>query len=167
MPEFVDLLQASEIRALADVRRFPRSSTNPQFNLGAIDPALASAGIFYRHIAELGGRRSHAKELAESPNGFWENTSFRNYADYAATEQFREGLAVLRGMGTGQRCAIMCAESVWWRCHRRIIADYLLALGEQVSHILSANRIEPARLTPAARIQPNGTLIYPSEDNTG
>jgi len=149
------------------VRRFPRSATNPQFNLGAIDAALASAGISYRHIAELGGRRSRASAVAESPNGFWENSSFRNYADYAATEPFRHGLAVLRGMGQSQRCAIMCAEAVWWRCHRRIIADYLLSAGEQVLHILSATKVEPARLTPAAHIQPDGTLIYPGDSDSG
>ena len=143
------------------MRRFPRSGTNPQFNLGTIDAALASAGIAYQHIAELGGRRSRVKGIAESPNGFWENSSFRNYADYAATEPFRHGLAVLRGMGQNQNCAIMCAEAVWWRCHRRIIADYLLASGEQVLHILNAGKIEPARLTPAARIQTDGTLVYP------
>ena len=161
MGEFVELLQASQIRALADVRRFPHSRTNPQFNLGTIDTALASAGISYRHIAELGGRRSHAKGTPESPNGFWDNSSFRNYADYAATEPFRHGLSVLRGMAENQNCAIMCAEAVWWRCHRRIIADYLLASGKQVSHILNAGKIEPARLTPAARIQTDGTLVYP------
>lgn len=124
--------------------------------------ALASAGISYRHIAELGGRRPRTKGCAESPNGFWENSSFRNYADYAGTEPFRLGLAVLRGMDQPPPCAIMCAEVVWWRCHRRIIADYLLASGEQVSHILNAGKIEAARLTPAARIQPDGTLIYPA-----
>ena len=160
-------MQAAEIHAVADVRRFPRSRTNPQFNLGTIDVALASAGISYRHIAELGGRRSRAKEVRESPNGFWENTSFRNYADYAETVPFRDGLAILREMGQSQRCAIMCAEAVWWRCHRRIIADYLLASGEQVSHILSATKVEPARLTPAARVQPDRTLIYPKERDSG
>ena len=149
------------------MRRFPRSGTNPQFNLGTIDAALAAAGISYRHIAELGGRRSRAKDVRESPNGFWENSSFRNYADYAATESFRDGLAVLRGMGQSQHCAFMCAEAVWWRCHRRIIADYLLASGEQVLHILSANKVGPARLTPAARIQPDGTLIYPKDADSG
>jgi uncharacterized protein (DUF488 family) len=149
------------------VRRFPRSGTNPQFNLGTIDTELAAAGISYRHVAELGGRRSRAKGLQQSPNGFWENSSFRNYADYAATEPFRDGLAVLRGMGHSHHCAIMCAEAVWWRCHRRIIADYLLASGEQVSHILSATKVETARLTPAARIQPDGTLIYPKDADSG
>ena len=165
--EFVELLQASEIGALADVRRFPRSGTNPQFNLGTFDAALAAAGISYRHIAELGGRRSRAKDVRESPNRFWENTSFRNYADYAETEPFRAGLAILREMGQAQHCAIMCAEAVWWRCHRRIIADYLLATGAQVCHVLSATKVEPARLTPAARIQPDGTLIYPRDSNSG
>jgi len=160
--DFISLVTSAGIGALADVRRIPRSGTNPQFNLGAIEQPLAAEGIAYRHIAELGGLRSRRKREEPSPNGFWENTSFRNYADYAASEDFRRGLEVLRQMGKGQDCAFMCAEAVWWRCHRRIIADYLLAGGEDVMHILGPGKIEPARLTPAAQIQDDGTLIYPA-----
>jgi uncharacterized protein (DUF488 family) len=94
-------------------------------------------------------------------NTFWDNQSFRNYADYTATDAFREGLRKLTELGRRRRCAIMCAEAVWWRCHRRIIADYLLAAGETVCHILGPNHVEPAKLTPAAKQQPDGTLIYP------
>jgi uncharacterized protein (DUF488 family) len=108
----------------------------------------------------LGGLRGRRKDKAESPNDFWDNASFRNYADYAATEPFRRGLEELREMGEAQPCAFMCAEAVWWRCHRRIIADYLLAAGETVFHILSLNKVEPARLTPAARLAEDGALIY-------
>ncbi len=162
LDEFAGLLISAGVRALADVRRIPRSATNPQFNLGSIESPLAAAGIAYRHIPELGGLRARPKQQAESPNSFWENKSFRNYADYAATEPFRTGFSILRSMGRTQNCAIMCAEAVWWRCHRRIIADYLLASGEPVSHILGAGKVEPAKLTPAARAQPDGTLIYPA-----
>lgn len=159
--EFISLLTSAGIGAVADVRRIPRSATNPQFNLGAIEQPLAEHGVAYRHIAELGGLRSRRKREQSSPNMFWENTSFRNYADYAASDDFRRGLAVLRQMGTAQDCAFMCAEAVWWRCHRRIIADYLLAGGEKVMHILGPGKIEPARLTPAAQMRDDGTLVYP------
>jgi uncharacterized protein (DUF488 family) len=90
----------------------------------------------------------------------WRNTSFRNYADYAETAAFRAGLEELRALADERRCAIMCAEAVWWRCHRRIVADYLIAAGDTVFHILAAGKIEPAKLTPAARTTPDGTLIY-------
>jgi uncharacterized protein (DUF488 family) len=159
--EFILLLTSAGVGALADVRRIPRSATNPRFNLGAIEQPLAAQGIAYRHIAELGGLRSRRKRKEPSRNMFWENTSFRNYADYAASDDFRRGLDVLRRMGRAQDCASMCAEAVWWRCHRRIIADYLLALGENVFHILGPGKIEPAQLTPAAHILDNATLIYP------
>ena len=161
--EFTGLLTSAGARAVADVRRMPRSAANPQFNLDSIANSLQFAEISYRHIAELGGLRSRGKQAVESPNGFWENASFRNYADYAASESFRQGLTTLREMGGTRPCAVMCAEAVWWRCHRRIIADYLLASGETVFHILGANRIEPACITAAAQIQPDGTLIYPKE----
>ena len=159
--DFAALLTSAGVRALADVRRIPRSATNPQFNPGNIESPLAAAGISYHHISELGGLRSRSKLQVESPNGFWENTSFRNYADYAATESFQRGFAELRRLGDSQNCAIMCAEAVWWRCHRRIIADYLLAADEPVFHILGPGKTEPAKLTAAARVQPDGSVIYP------
>jgi uncharacterized protein (DUF488 family) len=94
-------------------------------------------------------------------NGFWANESFHNYADYALSEPFHAGLAHLLDAGRKRRCAIMCSEAVWWRCHRRIVADYLIAGGETVFHILGHGRLEPARLTPGAVIQPDGTIVYP------
>ena len=157
--ELVELLQSAGVKVLADVRAIPRSRTNPQFNLDALPPALAGSGIAYEHFPELGGRRGRAP--ADSPNDFWDNASFRNYADYAATEAFRVGLERLRDLGQDRSTAVMCAEAVWWRCHRRIIADYLIAAGETVFHIMGAGKIEPARLTPAAQPVPDGTLIYP------
>ena len=157
--ELVALLQGGGVELLADVRAIPRSRTNPQFNIDALPPELAANGIGYEHLPELGGRRGRA--LADSPNDFWENASFRNYADYAGTQALRAGLERLKKLGQQQCIAIMCAETVWWRCHRRIIADYLISAGETVFHILGPGKIEPARSTPAAQKTPDGTLIYP------
>jgi uncharacterized protein (DUF488 family) len=157
LPEFIGLIQGT-VTAVADVRAIPRSRAHPQFNIETLPAALAAYGIGYEHIPDLGGRRRRIDP--DSPNDFWEHTSFRNYADYAATPDFRRGLDRLRMLGQRQPCAMMCAEAVWWRCHRRIIADYLIAAGETVFHILSPARIEPATLTPAARKTPQGTLIY-------
>jgi uncharacterized protein (DUF488 family) len=157
--DLVALLRTAKVTLLADVRAIPRSRTNPQFNIDALPPELAANGIGYEHFPELGGRRGRA--LADSPNQFWENASFRNYADYARTEAFRTGLERLRSFGR-QRCtAIMCAEALWWRCHRRIIADYLICAGDTVFHILGPGKIEPAKLTPAAQRTPEGSLSYP------
>src|SRR5690606_23770756 len=122
------------VRLLVDVRTVPRSRTNPQFNRDVLGAALAACQIGYAHSAALGGLRGRQQAAGPSPNGMWENASFRNYADYALTAPLREGLADLRDLGARQRTAIMCAEAVWWRCHRRIIADYLLAAGETVFH---------------------------------
>ena len=160
LEEFGELLTENGIKLVADVRTIPRSRTNPQYNTDVLPEALAARGVSYEHLAPLGGLRGKRKHRAVSPNNFWENASFRNYADYAGTEPFREGLETLRALGHRQRAVIMCAEAVWWRCHRRIIADYLLAAGEEVFHIMGPGKVEPARLTPAARVGPDGTLIY-------
>ena len=158
LEEFVALLQSAGIELLVDVRSIPRSRTNPQFNLDSLPAELRRHEIGFEHLAELGGRRGRV--VADSPNTFWENASFRNYADYAATEPFRRGLARLRGLGETRQTAIMCAEAVWWRCHRRIIADYLICAGETVLHILAPGKIESAKLTPAAHEGSDGSLIY-------
>jgi uncharacterized protein (DUF488 family) len=160
VPEMVELLQASEVRLVVDVRTVPRSRTNPQFNRDTLPASLGSCQIGYEHLAALGGLRSKQRDGEASPNGFWDNRSFRNYADYALTEPFRAGLARLRDLGSERRAAIMCAEAVWWRCHRRIIADYLLAEGEQVFHILGPGNVEAATMTPAARVAPGHGLVY-------
>ena len=162
IPEFTDLLKSAEIQLVVDVRTIPRSRTNPQYNLDTLPETLAAWQIGYEHVAELGGRRGRQRGTATSANAFWTNQSFRNYADYAAGESFPLGLARLRRLGRERSCAIMCAEAVWWRCHRRIIADYLISEGESVFHILAARHIEPATETPAARRGPDGTLTYPS-----
>jgi uncharacterized protein (DUF488 family) len=160
--EFVDLLTAAEVAMVVDVRTVPRSRTNPQFNRDALRDALAPFQIGYQHIAALGGLRGKARDLSPDVNGFWRVQSFHNYADYTQSEAFRAGLAELRDLGQARHCAIMCAEAVWWRCHRRIIADYLIAAGERVLHILAPRHIEPARMTEAAKLQPDGSLIYPA-----
>jgi uncharacterized protein (DUF488 family) len=157
------LLHQAGAELLVDVRSVPRSRTNPQFNADALPAALADAGIGYCHIRALGGLRHRLKDAPPSPNVLWRSDPFRNYADYAMTEPFREGLAELRDLADAQVCAIMCAEAVWWRCHRRIVSDYLLAGGVAVEHIMGPGKIELARLTPGARPQPDGTILYAGE----
>ena len=161
--EFIDLLVASKIGLVVDVRTIPRSRTNPQYNREALPEALIGSQIAYEHIAELGGRRQRALDISPSVNAFWENQSFHNYADYAMGGGFHTGFARLRELGRIRRCALMCAEAVWWRCHRRIIADYLLAAGERVFHILGPDVVAPASLTKVATAHPNGTLTYPAQ----
>lgn len=156
------LLQAVEAGLVADIRCIPRSRTNPQFNTDTLPAALAGYGIGYEHMAALGGRRGRTPETPAGGNDFWTNASFRNYADYAATTAFQAGLSHLLAAGRARRCAIMCSEAVWWRCHRRIVADYLLARGETVIHIMGQGRLEPARLTPGALVGPDGTIAYPA-----
>jgi len=162
--ELVDLLKRGQVRLVVDVRTVPRSRSNPQFNCDLLPQTLAQDQIGYERIAALGGLRGKQHQVAQSVNAFWQNQSFHNYADYSLTEAFHSGLARLCALGQEQSCAIMCAEAVWWRCHRRIIADYLLAAGETVFHILGQGRIEPARMTAAARPGPDGSLTYPAGD---
>ena len=159
--ELAGLLREAGADLVVDVRTVPRSRTNPQFNADALPAALAAHRIGYRHLRRLGGLRGRRKDQAPSRNAFWENESFRNYADYAATPEFREGMAELRDLGRTHTCALLCAEAVWWRCHRRIIADHLLAGGQPVFHIMGPGKIEPARMNPAAVREPDGTLVYP------
>jgi uncharacterized protein (DUF488 family) len=161
LPEFADLLKGSQIEIVADVRSIPRSRANPQFNRETLPADLEERQIGYRHIAALGGLRKKQMPEAASPNGLWRVKSFRRYADYALGPDFACGLAELRALGRERRTAIMCAEAVWWRCHRRIIADYLIAEKETVFHILSAGKVEAATLTPGADIQDDGKIRYP------
>ena len=163
LAKFVDLLRESNVDLVVDVRFMPRSRTNPQFNLETLPEGLAPWQIGYKHMAELGGLRGKQRLTELSPNAYWRVRSFQNYADYALTEPFASGLAQLREQGSQHRCTIMCAEAVWWRCHRRIITDYLLAAGEQVMHILGTSQVEEARLTPGAVLRDDGTVVYPAE----
>jgi uncharacterized protein (DUF488 family) len=160
--ELVALLRAANVTLLVDVRTIPRSRPNPQFNLDVLPQALSAHGIDYAHIAELGGLRGRQRQVPSAANAFWQNQSFHNYADYAASEPFRRGLDRLRALARGRACAVMCAESVWWRCHRRIIADYLLAVGERVFHIMGPGQVQKAVLTDAARRDNRGILTYPA-----
>jgi uncharacterized protein (DUF488 family) len=160
--EFIQLLAASGVGAIVDVRAFPRSRTNPQYDRETLAGSLSEFQIAYEHAAELGGRRRYRLDIAPDVNAFWENQSFHNYADYAMSEGFRSGLARLRELGQVRQCAVMCAEAVWWRCHRRIIADHLLVAGERVFHVLGSDAVTPANLTTAATLQPDGTLAYPA-----
>ena len=156
--ELVELLRAQSIEVVVDVRAFPRSRTNPQFNIDTLPASLREHGIDYLHAAALGGRRGRGQK--SSPNTFWQNQSFRNFADYAMSEAFQEGFGALRRLGQAKRCAIMCSEAVWWRCHRRIIADYLMFAGETVVHILGRGKTEHAKPTPAAQSIEDGMIVY-------
>ncbi|HUH36917.1 MAG TPA: DUF488 domain-containing protein [Spongiibacteraceae bacterium] len=165
--EFVALLQSAEVTQVIDIRAIPKSRTNPQYNLETLPGHLAPFQINYRQIPELGGLRSKRSAVPQALNGFWENRSFHNYADYALSEPFRAGLEQLIALGRRGRCAMMCSEAVWWRCHRRIVADHLLARGETVFHLMGRDRITPAKLTDGARVSGDGTVSYPPQDAPG
>jgi uncharacterized protein (DUF488 family) len=157
---FVALLQAHAIACVVDVRRLPGSRRFPQYDGPALAAALAPLGIGYVHLSALGGRRGRSLPAGTSPNGYWQNASFRRYADYALGGEFHAGLAQLQELSTHRRSTLMCAEVLWWRCHRRIITDYLLAGGRTVCHIDGHGRAEPARMTPAA-VRAGDHLVYP------
>jgi len=165
--DFAGLLSENGIVLLADVRTVPKSRANPQFNADALGAALAGIGVAYARFAALGGLRGKARGVPAGVNGMWTNESFHNYADHALSPQFQAGLAELLEAGDKRRCAVMCAEAVWWRCHRRIVADYLIARGRPVFHIMGAGRLEPARLTPGAVVQADGTIHYPAAAQPG
>jgi uncharacterized protein (DUF488 family) len=162
--DFVALLRQAGADLLVDVRSIPRSRAAPQFNIDRLPESLAVAGIGYRHLRALGGRRHHARGTPPSTNTFWRVLAFRNYADYAETDAFRTGLDELLALAREHRCAIMCAEAVWWRCHRRIIADYVLTHGIPVEHIMGLGKLTPATLTPGAQVLADGSLHYPPPD---
>ncbi|HJU77510.1 MAG TPA: DUF488 domain-containing protein, partial [Sphingomicrobium sp.] len=138
--EFVEILRDGPVQLVVDVRTIPRSRTNPQYNADVLGEELAGWQIGYERIAELGGLRGRSPDVAQEVNGFWENQSFHNYADYALSEDFARGLGRLLELADARPTAIMCAEAVWWRCHRRIIADYLLLRGRTVLHLMGGGR---------------------------
>lgn len=160
LEEFVEILRGGGVRCVVDVRSIPRSRTNPQYNLDTLPEALAGWQIRHRFIEELGGRRPRQKDVDPEVNALWRNQSFHNYADYALSDTFREGLRELEELADAKPCAIMCSEAVWWRCHRRIVADYLLARGRPVFHLMGSDRIDPATMTSGARKQ-GETVVYP------
>jgi len=147
--EFTAVLHAYEIELIVDVRRFPASRRLPHFNAADFEKGLASAGIAYKWLPSLGGRR---QSRPDSPNGGWTNSAFRGYADHTASEEFADGLYTLLMLSGGLRSAIMCAELLWWRCHRRIISDVLVSLDYEVIHIRDASVSEKHKLIPPARM---------------
>lgn len=159
LEEFLELLAPHGIEAIADVRRYPGSRRLPHFSKDAFAASLAEARIGYAHFPELGGRRS---PRPDSPNTAWRNAAFRGYADYMATDEFRAGIARLLELAHRDRTAYMCAEALWWQCHRRLISDLLKALGHEVIHILGPGKTEIHPLTPPARIV-DGRLTYAPE----
>jgi uncharacterized protein (DUF488 family) len=157
---FIVLLQANGIKLLADVRLLPGSKRYPQFNQEALAKSLNDRGIRYEHLPELGGRR---KPKPDSRNTAWRNEAFRGYADHMETEEFRHGIDRLVDLACETApAAIMCAEVVWWRCHRALISDFLKARGVEVSHIVDFGKTQAHPFTSAARIV-NGELNYEAE----
>jgi uncharacterized protein (DUF488 family) len=161
--DFLCALRAHRVTLVADVRKMPRSRSNPQFNHDTLPQALRAVGIGYVHLPGLGGLRHRRPD---SPNTGWQNASFRAYADYMLTPEFEQGLHELLEQTRGPLAAVMCAEAVPWRCHRSLIADALSLRGIAVEHILSASRTQPHVLRPWARVQ--GTRItYPAPAEEG
>ena len=155
----IDLLREYRIGILVDVRRFPGSRRNPQFHTDALAASVRAAGIEYCHLVALGGRR---RPHADSPNAVWRNAAFRGYADYMASAEFRAAFATLTELAAVRRCAILCAELLWWRCHRSMIADDLVLHGWRVMHIMEAGKLaehafrEPAHLVDDAPVYDGG-----------
>jgi uncharacterized protein (DUF488 family) len=159
---FLPLLTHGDVALLIDVRTLPRSRFNPQFNTGTLAQSLHGTGIRYRHMPALGGLRDVWQDGNPSPNTFWEKGHFRNFADYTATAEFRQGFDELLELGRAQICAVMCAEADWRSCHRQIVADYLIASGERAIHIVKEGRLEEGRLTQAAVLGADGIITYPA-----
>ena len=159
LPEFLAVLAPYGIEVIADVRRFPGSRRQPQYDEPALEAALRAAGIEYLSIPALGGRRRPA---SNTPNSAWRHTAFQAYADHLASEEFASGLFELLMLAWGLRTAVMCAEVLWWRCHRRMISDVLVFLGARVIHIMDAKSSQAHGLTAPARVA-HGVLTYAPE----
>jgi uncharacterized protein (DUF488 family) len=155
--DFIGALQANGIKLVADVRLLPGSKRYPHFNQEALQVSLGDVGIRYEHFPELGGRR---KPKPDSQNVAWRNEAFRGYADYMETEEFDRGIKRLTALAEQVGpTAIMCAEAVWWRCHRALISDFVKVRGVEVTHIFDAKKNEPHPFTSAATVL-NGQLSY-------
>jgi uncharacterized protein (DUF488 family) len=157
---FLDLLARYRLEAVADVRRFPGSRRQPQYAEAALSAALAEHGIAYRWLPALGGRR---RPLPDSPNIAWRNASFRGYADHMASTEFSEGLDELLDLSGRLRTTLLCAEAVWWRCHRALIADVLRVRGTEVVHILDTEHTVVHPFTSPARIVQGRLSYVPAE----
>jgi uncharacterized protein (DUF488 family) len=162
LEKFLALLGQHDIELLADIRRFPGSRKFPQFNQEPLAAALQAAGIEYRWFEILGGRRGKAVHRSPQNLGL-RNDSFRNYADYMLTADFRQGIDKLLATAGEKRTAMMCSESVFWRCHRRLVSDFLLAKGTAVRHIMPSGELRPHTLTAGAKVT-DGELAYPSPE---
>lgn len=158
--DFIDLLAGARVSEIVDVRRYPSSRYNPQFNAGTLAASLEMAGIGYVHKPELGGFRAPPVEEAASVNGGWREPFLRNYADHALTAPFKQAFAALCST-LPERAAIMCAERDWGDCHRQILSDYFLVYGFEVVHLISRDQREPARPTPFAQIVSLNEIHYP------
>jgi len=154
--EFLAMLRAADIETLADVRTAPGSRRHPQFGARALEGTLGELGITYAHLPELGGRR---EPRADSPHRALRVAAFRGYADHMSTDEFARGYERLVALAREWRTAFMCAETLWWRCHRRLIADRLTVDGWIVTHLFAPGKSEPHVLWDAARID-NGHLVY-------
>ncbi len=167
LADFISLLQHYGVTQIADVRAFPYSRRNREYDGKRLVSELGTQGIGYSHIPELGGRRPRSSTVPVETNAYWRVQSFHNYADYAQGEDFHRGLEKLIALGGTATVALMCAEVLWWRCHRRIVTDYLLVNHMTVCHILSMTKADPAVLTPAAVVQKNNRIAYPFTGDNG
>ena len=158
----IEMLKDADVRMLADVRAFPRSRSNPAFNVDHFPGLLRKEGIEYRHFDSLGGLRKKQPDVDDTVNAFWRVRSFHNYADYALSEEFQSALDELEDTGADQSVALMCSEAVWWRCHRRLITDHLLARGHRVRHLMAPGTIKDAVLTEGAIVRSDDSVTYPA-----
>lgn len=160
--EFADLLRDSGVQLIVDVRKLPGSNRYPQFDQDRISASLGDAGVGYRYAQALTGRRTVSTEVPFEVNAWWKNRSFHNYADHAMSDDFRSALSELREWARTSRIAVMCSEAVWWRCHRRIIADHLISHNETVRHIIGPGHVDTAQLSAGGVVGPAGTVTYPA-----
>jgi uncharacterized protein (DUF488 family) len=160
LERFLALLARHGVEALVDIRRFPGSRKHPHFHQDSLAAAVPKSGVDYHWLGALGGRRR--KQRDESPNLGLENQGFRNYADYMLTDEFRQGVKTLLEIARRKPTALMCAEGLFWRCHRRLVSDFLVANGVAVQHIMPGGELRPHTLTPGAVVE-NGQVTYPGE----
>ena len=160
--EFLQLLQEHNIKHVVDVRKLPGSKRYPHFNADTLGDFLAEHDIELSRSAGLTGRRKVRQDIGFEVNAWWQNRSFHNYADHALTDEFHDALTALEDLGSDVSTAIMCSEAVWWRCHRRIIADYLIAHDHRVEHIMGPGQLMAATLSDGAVVQDDGIIHYES-----